>query len=63
MKENRLDKFMDDLRTEMSDSEIAAALQNGDIRKPNWLGMSDSVDHTIVRDTYGDIYEFYRLWY
>ncbi len=41
----RIEMFFDDLREECTDSEIAAGLGNGDIDVPEWMAISEDVDH------------------
>lgn len=47
----RTQDFINHLSQELSESEIAAGLTNGDIQKPEWLGVSENLDHLKVWDT------------
>ena len=47
---NRLELFVSELRTEMSDSEIACDITNGSIIAPEWLRISESNDHIKIWD-------------
>jgi len=47
MKRNRIEKFFDKLRDVegLTNNEIAAGLGNGDIDVPEWMSISEDVDH------------------
>ena len=42
---DRLELFFKELREDLTDSEIAAGLTNGDIEVPEWMGISEVTDH------------------
>lgn len=46
----RLESFIEKLREEMSDTEIAASLGNGDVQKPEWLQVAEYPDHMRLWD-------------
>ena len=46
----RLDDFFDGLRSELTNSEIAAGMGNGDIDAPEWISVAESTDHIKVID-------------
>ena len=47
----RLDKWVGQLRGELTDVEIAAGLGNGDVESPGeWLSMAESTDHVKIWD-------------
>jgi len=47
---SRIDDLFNYWRESMSNSEIAAALTNGDLDKPEWLCISEDTDHLKVWD-------------
>ena len=48
----RIKDFYQDLqREELTDNQICAGLENGDIEKPDWLAVSESTDHLIIWDS------------
>lgn len=47
---NRLDSFIAKLSEEMTDSEIAAGMGNGDIDSPEWISKAESTDHVKIWD-------------
>lgn len=65
-KVSRKEKFLSDLRAELTDSEIVAGLGNGDIALPEWLAMSEGVDHVKLADfDGGDSFQvgLTTIWY
>lgn len=48
---SRIDDFINYQRDFETDQDIAAGLCNGDIEKPDWLGISESTDHLKLWDT------------
>lgn len=45
----RLDKWLDELRGDVTDNDIAAGLGNGDIDCPGeWLSIAESTDHAKI---------------
>lgn len=62
----RKEKFIADLRVELTDSEIVSGLGNGDIELPEWLAMSEGVDHVRLADfEAGESFQmgFTTIWY
>ena len=48
----RIRDFYQDLqREELTDNQICAGLGNGDIKKPDWLAVSESTDHLTIWDS------------
>lgn len=54
-KESRINQFFKNLRDGgLSDYDIAAGLGNGDIKRPEWLSISESTDHLKAWDNETD---------
>ena len=63
---DRINSFLNNLREELKDSTIAAALVNGDIDVPGWMAISEDVDHIKAwdKENGGSIQMgFITLWY
>jgi hypothetical protein len=55
----RLRNFIDSLREEMSDEEIAAGLDNGEIEKPEWVFVYPKNEYQmIVEDEEDSVFHF-----
>ena len=47
----RLENWLNELRNELTDEQIAAGLGNGDVKYPGkWLSMAESTDHVKIWD-------------
>ena len=47
---DRLNKFFNGLREELTNGEIVAGMGNGDIDTPEWISTSEDTDHIKVID-------------
>lgn len=47
----RIEVFLNELRQECSDNEIAAGFGNGDIELPEWISKSEDTDHVKIWDS------------
>lgn len=47
---NRLNEYINKMLEDMTEQELAAALGNGDIDRPEWLSGSESTDHVKLWD-------------
>ena len=49
--DNRLDLWLSELRAEISDNEIVAGLDNGELSRPQWVAVKMHEDHVDLIDT------------
>lgn len=59
----RIKQFFDELREDCTDYEIAVGLSDGEIFVPEWLGISEDVDHLKVSWDENDQVGFFTIWY
>jgi len=63
---DRLNDFLNYLKIELTNGDIAAGISNGDIDVPNWISISENTDHIKLIDnesTESFFLGFEIIWY